>query len=96
VALKQPLQTADIRCVAASDRRHLDDLSFDQLNPIVLMENACLPHEVELVDRESAARRFDCHLSHILGHANHAIRFRASHHACNRTNIALLRPTILQ
>ena len=46
--------------VPRADRRHLDDLALDQLDPLARMEDADLRHTVVFLDREQSAR--DLHL----------------------------------
>src|SRR5439155_17199575 len=41
--------------VAAADRRHLDDLTFDELDTIIRSEDAGLAHAVILIEREAPA-----------------------------------------
>jgi len=48
-------------CVSGTDRRRVDDLSLDQLDAAVLVQDASLGHPVVLVDGESVLRDLDCH-----------------------------------
>src|SRR5437762_14381741 len=41
--------------VAAADRRHLDDVTFDELDTIIRSEDAGLAHPVILIEREAQA-----------------------------------------
>lgn len=44
-------------CVAASRRRHGDDLAFDELDAVVLANNTCLGQRVILVNSEASEAR---------------------------------------
>jgi len=58
---KQVIQTSYTRGMTASDRRHLDNLASQQLDAVILSENSCLAHLVELGDREQPSRRLNGH-----------------------------------
>src|SRR6266540_5440455 len=47
--------------VAAADRRHLDDLALDELDPIVFTKNPGLAHPVVFIEREASAPERDRH-----------------------------------
>ena len=47
--------------MAAADRRHLDDLALDELDPVVLADDAGLAHAVVLVEREAPMPERDGH-----------------------------------
>src|SRR6267142_3023684 len=47
--------------VAAADRRHLDDLALDELDPVVLAQDPGLAHAVVFIERESPALERDRH-----------------------------------
>src|SRR6266508_6629821 len=47
--------------VAAADRRHLDDLALDELDPIVFAKNPGLAHPVVFIEREASAPERDRH-----------------------------------
>jgi hypothetical protein len=49
---QQLVQPHDASVVAAADGRHLDYLSFDELDPVVLVEDAGLGHAVVVMDGE--------------------------------------------
>jgi hypothetical protein len=46
-------QVLDHPCVPAADRRHVDDLSFDEFDTIFRPEHADVAHPVIVGDRES-------------------------------------------
>jgi hypothetical protein len=48
--------------VDASDRRHLDDLALDELDPVVLAEDAGLAHPVIFIQREAPTLELDRHV----------------------------------
>ena len=54
----------DAAKVRGADGRHLDDLALDQLDPLVLAEDAGLRHPVVLVHGEQPARKLDLHGHH--------------------------------
>ena len=58
---KPPVQPAHARRVATSNRRHLDYLSGEQLDPIVFAEDGGLGHLMEFVDGEQPSRRLNGH-----------------------------------
>src|SRR6266850_1581671 len=47
--------------VAAADRRHLDDLTFDELDTVLGSQDPGLAHPVILVEREAPAPERDRH-----------------------------------
>jgi len=49
---EDPIQKPDAPRMATSDRAHPHDLSFDQLNPIVLREDPRLGHPMILIHGE--------------------------------------------
>src|SRR6267143_3283041 len=49
------------RRMAAADRRHLDDLTFDELDPVVEPQDAGFAHPVILIEREAPASERDRH-----------------------------------
>src|SRR5438067_11986507 len=77
----------DERSVAGADRRHLDDLAPDQLDPIGRLEDTHLAHAVVLLAREPASRRrhldrhrllpIDQRIAGVAGHSEVPERIRA-------------------
>src|SRR5437879_3664678 len=47
--------------VAAADRRHLDDLTFDELDTVLGSQDPGLAHPVILIERETPAPERDRH-----------------------------------
>src|SRR6185295_7091053 len=66
---EQMLDPRDRRRVGAADRRHLDDLALDELDPVVLAEDAGLAHAVILIEREAPAPESDRHAVLVLSHS---------------------------
>jgi hypothetical protein len=48
--------------VTTADRRHLDDLSFEELHAVILSENAAVRHLVVLVNGEAVTNGLDRHV----------------------------------
>jgi len=55
--LEEFVQVEDARDVPVADRRHLDDLSLDQLDALPLAQDAGPDHAVVLVHREAPSRQ---------------------------------------
>ncbi len=58
---EQARETRHARCMTRADRGHLDDLSVDELDAVVLREDAGLTHAVVFVESEPAAKNFRSH-----------------------------------
>jgi hypothetical protein len=58
---KQCRQTVHARRVPTANGTHLDDLPVDQLNPIVLREDAGIQHAVVFVGGEKPLSNFNRH-----------------------------------
>jgi hypothetical protein len=58
--LQQITQLGDRAGVQLSDRRHVDDLTVDQLDAIIRPEDPDLGHAVVVLDREAVAARQVC------------------------------------
>jgi hypothetical protein len=56
---KQAVNRSDCPRMPRSDRRHLDELPFDQLYLVVGRQNTCLPHPMKFVGGEQAARNLE-------------------------------------
>jgi hypothetical protein len=52
-------QPRDARRMVPADRRHLDDLPADELDPVVLIEDSGVDHPVVLVQREPSPGDLD-------------------------------------
>src|SRR4029450_1218216 len=66
---EQMLDPRNRRRVAAADGGHLDDLALDELDPVVLAEDAGLAHPVVLIEREAPAPESDRHAVLVLSHS---------------------------
>lgn len=62
-ASQELVEVTDERPVATADGRHLDDLAPDQLDAVVLAEDADLGHPVVVRPRETSScrHRVHCH-----------------------------------
>jgi len=47
--------------VPTADRSHLDDFSIEQFDTVIFRKDTCLPHPMEVVDRETARGKLDAH-----------------------------------
>jgi hypothetical protein len=58
---QEPVQGLHAAAVCRADRRHLDDLPAEQLDPVVFGEDAGLGHPVVVLHREQAASEVSGH-----------------------------------
>ena len=68
--MKSAVQPIHAAGVAGADRAHLDDLTVEKLDAVVLVEDPGLAHAVVLVDGEAAAGGHG-HRLDVVGRARH-------------------------